>query len=193
MNPRVRKAVLAAAFLGTLGLVIADYRSDSSPSRGGNPSKSGAPGKVRRRVAARVQHAIAAARAAGASRARRTPGRAVFATFLAAPGAQGRTGAAARAGCAAHAVPVCRQDRAGGRAVGDAVQGRSRLSGKGGRDDRRRLPRGIRGRRPNHPGLPAPAPEDDHPRRLRAAVRTRESGKRRRSRHLRSRPPHRYP
>ena len=33
--------MLAAAFLGTLGLVIADYRSDSSPSQNGNPSKSG--------------------------------------------------------------------------------------------------------------------------------------------------------
>jgi len=35
MNPRVRKAALAAAFLGTLGLVIAEYRSDSSPPKGG--------------------------------------------------------------------------------------------------------------------------------------------------------------
>ena len=37
--------MLAAAFLGTLGLVIADYRSDSSPSRGGNPSKPGVQAK----------------------------------------------------------------------------------------------------------------------------------------------------
>ena len=44
MNPRVRKAALAAAFLGTVGLVIAEYRNEQAVSQGRNPASPGAPG-----------------------------------------------------------------------------------------------------------------------------------------------------
>ena len=53
MNPWVRKTVLAAAFAGTLGFVIVDYRSDSSSSRGEGTSSSGSqtrPGESARLV-----------------------------------------------------------------------------------------------------------------------------------------------